>query len=419
MVNGLVKKCESLDSQNRQKNLLFFGIPTQKGSFELTEDIEKAVERVIYEGIGIESDVRLDKVHRSGKVVIVSFQSQKDRWLVLRNAKRLGQSEKFSNVFVREDFSETVQEKRRQLGSVQRSMRQRGEFAVLRRDKLMTHDSVFSYDLQTGRVTRTRKHWSQPPVTTRIGRSQFNDQLLDQVAPPIAAGQRVAPLCSAAMQSEPGTSQVHASRSVYDTPHPPHYVVASTTTGANFCGEGSSSGGGGRDKGQGPLSTSDGATSRPCSPVYNLRSRHRDNASGLNQAAQSGVSPTDPRLRGFGRGRGRTPPPQQRTIDSMWRDARSSCPPPARPSRSERERRPTERSESVKDRRGREVDEGETSEDEREYEERVDHDGVEGEGGGEKEDERGGGEKVDERGGSEKENDRGSVKEREKGGGRK
>ena len=322
-VSMLVHKCDALDNQNRRGNLLFFGLPSQRGKFESVEDLELQVKNVIYKGMDIEADVFLDKVHRSGKVVIVTFISQKDKVLVLRNARKLKDSREYNKVFVREDFSESMQEKRRYLSDIQYNMRQRGEYAVLRRDRLVTRDAVLTVDRDTGSVVRTQRDWFQPRDAVWTDRSRVSQTGAgsgERSFPSDAAsawGGHVQPSRhtghSDARYQRP-SSGILESR---DQPLTTGLVQAETSSVSGACG-GEDSGGG---PGQGHLSAADRVTrDAPPSLTYNLRSRRRDVT---NNKGQTDRSPTDPNLRGFGRGRGRTPPPAQRTIDSMWGSARA------------------------------------------------------------------------------------------------
>jgi hypothetical protein len=341
-VNLLTYKCETLDNLNRRNNLVFIGIPSVRS--ESQEESEWAVNEVIYKGIGLEFDIHIDRVHRSGKVLIVTFQSQRDRLLVLKNAKRLNQSEKFRRVFIREDLSESTQEKRRQLSNLQRSMRQRGEYAVLRQDKLFTKDSVFTVDQYTGNVTQNQKRWGQRQFHSTAesrgsrGRDQSDDHTRAEwsrgrgSAMPSAAGGRSSQYPPSRPPVQDDTGGAHGSRYHHDSgsdgPPAPGSVLGAvpSSAGAYGCDGQESREGGTGDRGHGPPpSSSRGAASGQPSPVYNLRSRRRDNATrSADERVQAALSPTDPLLRGFGRGRGRTPPQKQRTIDSMWRGARDS-----------------------------------------------------------------------------------------------
>ena len=54
--------------------------------------------------------------------------------LVLTNARKLKTSDGYDNIYVKEEFSETVQKKRQALMTLQRDLRQNGQTAKLRFD---------------------------------------------------------------------------------------------------------------------------------------------------------------------------------------------------------------------------------------------------------------------------------------------
>ena len=86
--------------------------------------------------------------------------------LVLTNARKL----KTSNIYVRVDFSETVQKKRQALMTLQRELRQKGHSAKLRFDKLITEDSMYIYDLFNDRIMRHNRSDKQPATNPDVPR---------------------------------------------------------------------------------------------------------------------------------------------------------------------------------------------------------------------------------------------------------
>ena len=57
--------------------------------------------------------MQIERVHRSGKPIIVTFLSYKQKMLVLSNARKLKDSDSYNNIYVQEDFTETVQQKKK------------------------------------------------------------------------------------------------------------------------------------------------------------------------------------------------------------------------------------------------------------------------------------------------------------------
>ena len=145
-VGFLGSKCDYLEKQSRRNNLLFLGFPAVPAGMELWDECEKKVKEAISEGMGITEDILIERAHRSGKAIVAKFLSYKQKATVLTQARKLNQSETFKNIYVREDFSETVQRKRKELMSLQRKMRQNGQPSKLRFDKLVTDLAIFTYD---------------------------------------------------------------------------------------------------------------------------------------------------------------------------------------------------------------------------------------------------------------------------------
>jgi len=88
--------------------------------------------------------IELDWAHRTGKPVtpsekprpiVVRFLRLKDKLAVLDKAKNL----KGSGIFINEDFSETVRQRRKDLLPAMKAARERGDIAYLRYDKLIVH----------------------------------------------------------------------------------------------------------------------------------------------------------------------------------------------------------------------------------------------------------------------------------------
>ena len=88
--------------------------------------------------------MEIERAHRSGKphgqgdkprAIVVKFLRNKDKLAVLEKAKFL----KGTNIFVNEDYSESVRLKRKELIPAMKEARQRGDIAYLRYVKLITH----------------------------------------------------------------------------------------------------------------------------------------------------------------------------------------------------------------------------------------------------------------------------------------
>ena len=171
-VGFLGSKCDYLENQSRRNNLLFLGFPAVPAGTEHFDECEGKGKEAIREGMGKKEDILIERAHRSGKAIVAKFLSYKQKTTVLTQARKLNQSVTFKNIYVREDFSETVQRKRKEQMSLQREMRQNGQPSKLRFDKLVTDRAIFTYDLDRQEVRREdnrRRHGGSGPSTKQDG----------------------------------------------------------------------------------------------------------------------------------------------------------------------------------------------------------------------------------------------------------
>ena len=103
-VQQLASKVEELDMEKRKRNLLFFGIPVREGV-----SCEQLVGDVLQTDLGITDNIDMDQARRVGSGILVTFQSLKQKALVLSKAKLLTPDKAVS---IREDFPEAVRRRR-------------------------------------------------------------------------------------------------------------------------------------------------------------------------------------------------------------------------------------------------------------------------------------------------------------------
>jgi len=109
----------------------------------------------VKDGMGITENIDIERAHRTGKdAIVVKLLSFKQKSTILSKARKLKDSEKFQNVFVREDFSTAVRKKRQGLREKEKQLRNVGQKPKLRFDKLITADGVFTYDLDKQEIQR-------------------------------------------------------------------------------------------------------------------------------------------------------------------------------------------------------------------------------------------------------------------------
>ena len=80
-VQQLASKVEELDMEKRKHNLLFFGIPIREGA-----SCEQLVGDVLQTDLGIKDNIDMDQARRVGSGILVTFQSLKQKALVLTKA---------------------------------------------------------------------------------------------------------------------------------------------------------------------------------------------------------------------------------------------------------------------------------------------------------------------------------------------
>ena len=151
-LDDVVAKCDVLENHSRRNNLIFFGL--EQHGRETWEDCEAKVREVIREGMGISDFIDIERAHRMGRAIIVKLLSYKQKALILQNSRKLRNSQYFQNTYVKEDFSEAVRVARKHLGEKKKELNNYGQEAKLRFNKLITSDSVYSYDYVTGEVKR-------------------------------------------------------------------------------------------------------------------------------------------------------------------------------------------------------------------------------------------------------------------------
>lgn len=140
----MTEKADYLEGQTRMNNLVMDGIPeTQNESSKETED---KVRRVINERLHLDSSqMVIERAHRTGnpslysgkrpRPIVIKFLRYKDKMAVLGKAKDL----KGTNIYVNEDYTEAVRQKRKELFPAMKAARERGDIAYIRYDRLIVH----------------------------------------------------------------------------------------------------------------------------------------------------------------------------------------------------------------------------------------------------------------------------------------
>lgn len=140
----MTEKADYLEGQIRRNNLVVDGIPeTQNESWK---EVEDKVKYVIKEKLHLDSSqMVIERAHRTGnpsgysekrpRPIMVKFLRYKDKMAVLGKTKDL----KGTNIYVNEDYTEAVRQKRKELIPAMKAARERGDIAYIRHDKLIVH----------------------------------------------------------------------------------------------------------------------------------------------------------------------------------------------------------------------------------------------------------------------------------------
>ncbi|KAL8590209.1 hypothetical protein ACOMHN_010404 [Nucella lapillus] len=104
--------------------------------------------------------MNIEQARPVGSAILVRFQSLKQRDQVFHHARVLKDSH--SSVYVREDFSVTVRQKRSGLVPLMKQMRSDGLRATLRNDKLVTDRGTYIFDLEKQEYQKLERRSTQP-----------------------------------------------------------------------------------------------------------------------------------------------------------------------------------------------------------------------------------------------------------------
>lgn len=141
-INDLDIKADDLENtRSRRNNLCFDGIPENVN--ETWQDTEGKLKEILSTKLELEMDsCAIERAHRVGQMrsskprtIVAKFSNYKTRNAVLNLKKQL----KGTSIFIREDYSDKVQAKRRELIPRMIEARNNGMVAFLRYDKLITH----------------------------------------------------------------------------------------------------------------------------------------------------------------------------------------------------------------------------------------------------------------------------------------
>ena len=135
-----------LEDRHRRNNLRFMGIKEKPGvENETWEESEAKVKVFLQEKLGLEThEITIEIAHRIPKkdegkrrTIIATFLNYKQRQKVLSKYKELKLWE--DQIYINEDFTEYTVEKRRILFKRAKEIRERGEFAKVVYNRLVSY----------------------------------------------------------------------------------------------------------------------------------------------------------------------------------------------------------------------------------------------------------------------------------------
>lgn len=149
---------EQNEMKSREKNIIMFGLELATGKeSEKVKEIDLDKVRGIFNELEV-NDVQIRQVRRlnsknEGKPgpIIVELKESKERWRVLKEAKKLRNSEKFSKVFIAADLTLTQREVQREL----LNERKRKNEQLIKDNGGQTGD--FFYGIRNNKVVRIQK----------------------------------------------------------------------------------------------------------------------------------------------------------------------------------------------------------------------------------------------------------------------
>jgi len=150
----MIEKADDLENRSRRNNLCFDGVDEMQFGRETWEQCEGKLKDIVFENLEIEDEVQIERAHRVGRKrddgkprpIVAKFLNYKDREKVLKARKKL----KGSKIVIREDVSERVKAKQKELIPKMMEARREGKVAYIRHDKLIIHDNRYQHHQGSG-----------------------------------------------------------------------------------------------------------------------------------------------------------------------------------------------------------------------------------------------------------------------------
>jgi hypothetical protein len=143
-VDKLENHVDDLEGRSRRNNILVHGLEQWEG--ESQESIELRLKEVFTDKMDLMQDIQFDRVHRLGtkknSPIIARCTFYKDKVDIMKAKKKL----KGSDIFVGDDFSRGVREKRKKLSSFLKEIREEDKTARLVHDHIVVDGKKYYLD---------------------------------------------------------------------------------------------------------------------------------------------------------------------------------------------------------------------------------------------------------------------------------
>lgn len=138
-VETMQNKISFLEDEKRRNNLIFFGMSEEEQGGSVIDYIKQVIEKetnITIEPYEINRAQRLGPKTKKARPLLVSFTSLWKRNIILRNKKKVS-----GGIYIKEDFSKEVLEKRKELIPQLIEEREKGKIAYIKKDKLIVLDT--------------------------------------------------------------------------------------------------------------------------------------------------------------------------------------------------------------------------------------------------------------------------------------
>ena len=143
-VDKLESHVDDLEGRSRRNNILVHGLDREEG--ETQEDIELTLKELFTDKLELAEDIGMDRVHRLGNKknspIIARCTFYKDKVSIMKAKSKL----KGTDVFVGDDFSKGVREKRKKLSRFLKDIRQEDKDAKLVHDHIVVGGKKYFLD---------------------------------------------------------------------------------------------------------------------------------------------------------------------------------------------------------------------------------------------------------------------------------